>query len=73
VARWQLFRGTEAVAVGNAGSCEAPQVAIAATVAPGPYRLEIDLFADQDGEERLSDGVSLDVTLTEPSGAGQPR
>jgi hypothetical protein len=35
-------------------------------VAPGPYRLQVDAHAEQDGNFSLSDAVSIPVTVVSP-------
>ncbi|MCD6031105.1 MAG: hypothetical protein K0S78_3279, partial [Thermomicrobiales bacterium] len=62
-ASWRLFSGPEVVAFGNGGSCAEPEIALPATVAPGPYRLQIDIFAERDGDLSLSDAVSIPVSV----------
>jgi hypothetical protein len=72
-ASWTLASASRVVASGNAGACLAPEVAVPATLPPGHYRLQVDVFAAQEDELRLSDAISLPVTVVEPSFAGGPR
>jgi hypothetical protein len=66
VASWILYAGFEVVASGNGGTCGEPEIALPATVAPGPYRLQVDAHAEQDGNLSLSDAVSIPVTVVSP-------
>ena len=72
-ASWKLSSGTEIVASGNAGTCDRPEIALPATVVPGQYRLQIDAFAGRDDEYRLSDAVSIPITVIEPASTVGPR
>jgi hypothetical protein len=36
-------------------------------VAPGPYRLQIDAYAERDGDRSLSDAVSIPISVAQDS------
>jgi hypothetical protein len=72
-AAWTLASETRVVATGNAGSCATPELAIPASLPPGRYRLQVNAYAERAGDLRLSDAVSLPVTVVEPSQGGGPR
>ncbi|MCC6312831.1 MAG: hypothetical protein IT337_02370, partial [Thermomicrobiales bacterium] len=75
-AEWRLVDKTsrKVVAHGHASSCDRPRIAIQSTVPPGRYRLEIAGYATSGDIRRLSDGVTLPITLVgdEPT-PGHPR
>jgi hypothetical protein len=60
------------VASGNGGNCDEPEIAVAATVAPGRYRLHIDAYAEREDEIRLSDGLSVPISVIQPPPGGSP-
>jgi hypothetical protein len=66
-ASWRLFAGSRIVASGNGGACSEPEIALPATVPPGTYRLQIDAFAERDGDLSLNDAVSVPVSVTAPN------
>jgi len=72
---WRLLDPAGAVAAaGGAGNdCERPQIALPATVVPGPYRLEITAEAIRGQHAETSDALSLPITVTDGPGAGSPR
>jgi len=67
---WRLTSGPQLVATGNAGNCDEPEIAVPATVAPGQYRLDIDAYVEREDEYRLSDGLSLPVSVIQPVSGG---
>jgi hypothetical protein len=72
-ATWTLFSESQITASGNAGECEAPDVALPATISPGHYRLQIEAHAEQEDQTHLSDAVSIPVTVTEISASNGRR
>ena len=63
LASWTLSAGPEVVASGNGGTCDEPEIALPATLAPGQYRLEIDAYVVRDGDLSLSDAVSVPISV----------
>jgi hypothetical protein len=72
VAAWRLFAGSSAIASGNAGPCDEVEIALPLDIAPGEYRLQLDVFAERDGDVRLSDAVSVPATVVGSDRGGQP-
>jgi hypothetical protein len=66
-ASWTLYSGPEVVASGNGGTCDEPEIALPATVVPGPYRLQVNAYAEHNGGLSLSDAVSVPVSVLEAS------
>ena len=67
---WRLLSGAELVASGNGGDCDEPEITIPTTVAPGPYRLQIEAYLKGEDEFRLSDGLSVPISVIQSSPAG---
>jgi hypothetical protein len=63
-ASWRLYTGSELVASGNGGACDELEIALPPTVTPGPYRLQIDAYAANEGDLSLSDAVSIPISVT---------
>jgi hypothetical protein len=66
-ASWRLYSGAQVVASGNGGACDETEIALPATVAPGPYRLQIDAYGEHDGDLSLSDAVSIPISVAQDS------
>jgi hypothetical protein len=68
-----LLSGTDIVVSGNGGDCDRPEITIPATVVPGEYRLDLDAYVERGDESRLSDGVSVPVSVIQHAPAGAAR
>jgi hypothetical protein len=73
LATWRLWHGDQMVATGNGGPCADLEVALPPAVPPGPYRLQIDAFANEGNQTRLSDGLSVHLPVLEPLSRSGPR
>jgi hypothetical protein len=73
VAVWSLSDGDRVVAYGNGGSCRQLAIAVPATVIPGALRLQIDAYAEESHQSRLSDALSIPVQITAGPPASGPR
>ena len=74
-ASWGLIdpASGDRVVSGHAGRCGNAAVAIPVDTAPGSYRLELVASAVGEGRDRLTDGISIPVTVASEPPAGTPR
>ena len=74
-ASWTLIQSASGspAASGHAGTCGSATVSVPADVAPGSYRLDLVASAVGSDRERLSDGISIPVTVVGEPPRGTPR
>jgi hypothetical protein len=74
-ATWELVTPDDgmAIASGSGGRCGTAVVTIPADVIAGSYRLDVVAHAVDSGGRRLSDGITIPVTVVDETPRGQPR